>query len=133
MTVIMEPIGYVRSNVEKPPRHWTVSDVEGELVMDEQFRDGLKDILPGQRIIVLFHFDRSPAFTPAYLRQTPPHKGQESGVFSICSPIRPNPVGLSVVEVLETSGTVIRVKGLDMLDKTPILDIKPYIVPESAA
>jgi tRNA (Thr-GGU) A37 N-methylase len=47
------------------------------------------------------------------------------GIFSICSPIRPNPIGLSVVEVLEVNGSDLRVRGLDMIDGTPILDLKP--------
>ncbi len=63
------------------------------------------------------------------LVQTPPHRqGERVGVFSICSPRRPNPLGLSVFEVLNIRGTSIRVKGLDILDGTPILDIKPYVV-----
>ncbi len=51
----------------------------------------------------------------------------QTGIFSICSPVRPNPVGMSVLEVLEVEGARVYVKGLDMLDGTPILDIKPYI------
>jgi tRNA-Thr(GGU) m(6)t(6)A37 methyltransferase TsaA len=122
----MHPIGHVRHEAASVPRHWSVSDVEGELVIDERYLDGLADIEPGQRIVVLFQFDRSPAFTPAHLRQTPPHRNSPLGVFSICSPVRPNPIGLSVVEVLERNGSVLRVRGLDMYDRTPILDIKPY-------
>ncbi len=59
--------------------------------------------------------------------QTPPHRNESLGVFSICSPVRPNPIGLSVLEVLELNGGKIKVRGLDMLDGTPILDIKPNI------
>ncbi len=61
------------------------------------------------------------------LRQTSGHTGREMGVFSICSPIRPNPIGMSVLEVLGIKGSSIDVRRLDMLDGTPILDIKPYI------
>jgi len=50
------------------------------------------------------------------------------GVFSICSPVRPNPIGLSVLEVIEREGSRIHVKGIDMINGTPILDIKPYVV-----
>ncbi|MFP3870109.1 MAG: tRNA (N6-threonylcarbamoyladenosine(37)-N6)-methyltransferase TrmO [Syntrophobacteria bacterium] len=127
MSITMEPIGFVRTSARRLPRHWSVSDVEGSLVINEKYVQGLKDIRPGQRIVVIFHFHRSPPFTGRFLTQTPPHRKKELGVFSICSPIRPNPIGMSVLDVLEVSGNVIHVKRLDILDGTPILDIKPYI------
>jgi tRNA-Thr(GGU) m(6)t(6)A37 methyltransferase TsaA len=130
MSIELKPIGFVRTNAREIPRHWSVSDVEGTLIIDEEYLEGLKDIEPGQRIVVIFNFHRSPKFTPRFLRQTPPHRGKEMGVFSICSPIRPNPIGMSILEVLEVKGTTIRVKRLDMLKGTPILDIKPYIEDE---
>jgi len=127
MPVVLEPIGVARTEAAEVPRHWSVSDVEGTLVIDEAYREGLKDIRPGDRIVVIFHFHRSPPFSSEYLVQKPPHREKRMGVFSICSPRRPNPIGLSVLEVLETDGTRIRVKGVDMLDGTPILDIKPFV------
>lgn len=127
MSIVMEPIGVVRTAAEKVPRHWTVSELEGELVIDEKYRQGLKDIQSGQEIIVLFYFDRSPGFTPELLVQIPPHRQEQIGVFSICSPRRPNPIGLSVLEVLKVEGAVLHVKGVDMYDGTPILDIKPVV------
>lgn len=124
----MKPIGYVRHGHAEVPRHCAASELEGELVVDELYRDGLCHVEPGQRIVVLFEFDRSPRFDPAqHLRQTPPHRDQARGVFSICSPLRPNPIGLSVVEVLRVDGATLKVKGIDMLDGTPILDIKPHV------
>ncbi len=74
---------------------------------------------------MLFYFHESPQFTHELLVQTPPHRNESLGVFSICSPIRPNPIGVSVVEVLGGEGRIIRIKGLDMRDGTPVLDIKP--------
>ena len=127
MRIELRPIGVVCTDAEDIPRHWSVSDVEGTLVIDEEYLEGLKDIEPGQRIVVIFNFHRSPEFAPRFLRQTPPHREREVGVFSTCSPIRPNPVGMSVLEVLGVEGATIRVKRLDILDGTPILDIKPYI------
>jgi tRNA-Thr(GGU) m(6)t(6)A37 methyltransferase TsaA len=120
-----EPIGYVRTVVAPVPRHWTVSDAEGTIEIDEAYHEGLKDLRPGQRIVVLFHFHESPKFTPEFLVQKPPVRDERLGVFSICSPIRPNPIGMSVVEVLSVEGTKIRIRGLDMRDGTPVLDIKP--------
>ena len=127
MPIVMEPIGVVRTEAEKVPRHWSVSDLEGKLVINTKYEEGLRDIKPGQRIIVLFYFDRSPAFSSELLVQTPPHRNEALGVFSICSPRRPNPIGLSVLEVLKVEGSVIHVKGIDMFDGTPILDIKPDV------
>ncbi len=131
MEVKLKPIGYVRTDAREVPRHWTVSDLEGVLEIDAQYQEGLKDIEPGQRIVVIFHFHESPPFDPSMLVQTPPHRqGERVGVFSICSPRRPNPIGLSVFEVLDVQQTSIRVRGVDTLDGTPILDIKPHVVKE---
>ncbi len=126
MVVELKPIGFVRTEAAEIPRHWSVSDVEGTLVIDEEYLEGLKDIEPGQRIVVIFNFHRSPEFSSRFLRQTPPHRGREMGIFSTCSPIRPNPIGMSILEVLGVEGATIRVRRLDMLNGTPILDIKPY-------
>ena len=127
MVIEVKPIGFVRTDNRELPRHWSVSDVEGTLVIDEEYLEGLEDIESGQRIVVIFNFHRSPEFSSRFLRQTPPHRGREMGIFSICSPIRPNPIGMSILEVLGVEGTTIRVRRLDMLNGTPILDIKPYI------
>jgi tRNA-Thr(GGU) m(6)t(6)A37 methyltransferase TsaA len=123
----MKPIGFLQTAVGDVPRHWVFSDKEGTLNIEEKYLEGLKDITAGQRIVVFFHFHKSPPFTARALSQKPPHRNAPLGVFSICSPIRPNPIGMSVLEVLEVRGNVLRVKGVDMLDGTPILDIKPLI------
>ena len=128
MSIELKPIGYVSITDVEVPRHWTVSDVEGRLVIDPRYQAGLQDIEPGQRLVVLFHFHQSPEFTPELLVQKPPHRDAKLGVFSICSPVRPNPLGMSVVRVLAINGNMISVKGIDMLDGTPILDLKPYII-----
>ena len=125
MKIEFEPIGFVKTDVGKVPRHWTVSEVEGAIIINEEYAEGLKDLKAGQSIVVLFYFHQSLQFTPEFLVQTPPHRNERLGVFSICSPIRPNPIGMSVVEVLGVEGSVIRIQGLDMLDGTPVLDIKP--------
>jgi len=127
MSIELRPIGFVRTDAEVLPRHWSVSEVEGTLVIDEEYSEGLRGIGPGQRIVVLFHFHRSPRFSPEFLRQTSGQDGREAGVFSLCSPIRPNPVGMSVLEVLGVRGADVEVRRLDALNGTPILDIKPHI------
>ena len=70
----MVPIGFVHTDAKRIPRHWTVSAVEGTLVVDERYTKGLKDIKPRQRIVVIFHFHQSPDFAASYLTQTPPHR-----------------------------------------------------------
>jgi tRNA-Thr(GGU) m(6)t(6)A37 methyltransferase TsaA len=127
MSIELRPIGFVRTDAEELPRHWSVSEVEGTLVIDEEYSEGLRDVRPGQRIVVIFHFHRSPRFSPEFLRQTSGQDGREAGVFSLCSPIRPNPVGMSVLEVLGVRDANVDVRRLDALDGTPILDIKPHI------
>ena len=127
MGIQLKAMGFVRTDAEELPRHWSVSDVQGTLVIDEEYSEGLRDVEPGQRLVVIFHFHRSPQFSPEFLRQTSGHTGRETGVFSTCSPIRPNPIGMSVLEVLGIKGTTIDVRRLDMLDGTPILDIKPHV------
>ncbi|MFZ0484059.1 MAG: tRNA (N6-threonylcarbamoyladenosine(37)-N6)-methyltransferase TrmO [Desulfobacterales bacterium] len=127
MAVTMETIGVVHTDADKVPRHWTVSDVKGTLVIDKKYRKGLRDIQPGQQVVVIFHFHKSPIFTSDLLVQKPPHRNEKLGVFSICSPNRPNPVGMSVLDVLRVENNIIYVQGLDMIDGTPILDLKPFV------
>ncbi len=123
----LKPIGTVHTEVTEVPNSWTVSDVEGELVIDKRYIQGMRDIRPGERIVVIFHFHRSRSFTLGDLTQHP--RGDpvrpKKGVFSICSPFRPNPIGMSVLAVTAVRENIISVKGLDMIDSTPILDIKP--------
>ena len=127
MQITLNPIGTAHTDAADIPRHWTVSDVEGTLNIDPEYTEALADITVGQRIVVLFHFHKSPPFSQALLKQTPPHRDQALGVFSICSPRRPNPIGLSVLNVLAKNGNVLQVRCMDMLDGTPILDIKPFV------
>ena len=126
MSIEMKPIGYVSTDADKVPRSWEIADVEGALVFDESYVEGLSDIKPGHHIYVIFQFHQSPEFSSQFLRINPPrHNRKEMGVFSTHSPVRPNPIGLSILEVLRVEGNIIYVRGLDMLNGTPILDIKP--------
>lgn len=122
----LTPIGFVKTSETIIPRHWSISQAVGEIIIKEEFSVGLRDIRPGDRILVVFHFHKSPEFSSDFLFQHPPHKERKFGIFSTCSPIRPNPIGVSIVEVLEIKDNHIRVKGIDMLDGTPVLDIKPW-------
>ena len=127
MGAMMEPIGYVRTDVVDIPHYWDISEAEGVLVLEEKYRGGLKGLSPGRKIFVIFQFHRSPAFRDEQVLQVPRKRSEPTGVFAISSPIRPNPLGLSVVEILSIEGRRVRVVGIDMVDGTPILDIKPYV------
>lgn len=127
MVFTFNSIGIVHHFSAEIPKHWAESDLEGELELMPRYQEGLLDIRPGQHIAVLFCFHKSPDFRDEHLKQKKRGSGAIRGVFSICSPIRPNPIGHSVLTVLSVDGCRIRVKGLDMLDGTPILDIKPHI------
>jgi tRNA-Thr(GGU) m(6)t(6)A37 methyltransferase TsaA len=104
---------------------------EGVLEILPEFEVGLTDIEGFSHLFVIWIFDRSGEFK---LLSTPPSDNQAHGVFATRSPRRPNPIGLTVVELLRRDGTRLHVRGIDMLDGTPILDIKPYLsgVPSEA-
>ena len=129
-----EPIGFVRSPYvdakEIPKGLGARHDVEGALEILPELEVGLTDIEGFSHLFVLWMFDRVQGVS---LLATPPSDDRPHGVFATRSPQRPNPIGLTVVELLGREGAVLRVRGVDMLDGTPVLDIKPYLssVPES--
>ncbi len=130
---IPKPIGYVRSpyasTSQVPKGLGAKHDAEGELEILPEFEPGLKDIEGFSHLIIVWVFDRSEGFE---LCGKPPCDDREHGVFATRSPRRPNPIALTAVELLGRDGRRLRVRGVDMLDGTPILDIKPYLssVPE---
>lgn len=99
-------------------------EAEGIIEILPQFEPGLADIEGFSHIIVLWVFDRIEGFE---LLASPPSDNRSHGVFATRSPRRPNPIGLSIVELLRREGPRLHVRGVDMLDGTPILDIKPYL------
>ena len=123
-----QPIGHVRSpysNTQQIPKGLGAKhEVEGILEILAQFEAGLTDIEGFSHLFVLWEFDRSQGFE---LLGTPPSDNRKHGVFATRSPRRPNPIGLTVVEFLRRDGPRLHVRGVDMLDGTPILDIKPYL------
>ena len=104
-------------------------DAEGTLEILPEFEAGLADIDGFSHLFVLWMFDRSDGFD---LIGVPPIDNRPHGVFATRSPRRPNPIGLTVVELLSRDGVMLRVRGVDMLDGTPVLDIKPYLSSISA-
>jgi tRNA (adenine37-N6)-methyltransferase len=101
-------------------------EAEGRLEILREFEAGLADVEGFSHLFVLWEFDRLQSNPDRYeLYGRSPADGREHGVFATRSPRRPNPIGLTVVELLRRDGNVLHVRGLDMLDGTPILDIKP--------
>jgi tRNA (adenine37-N6)-methyltransferase len=124
----MQPIGYVRSpykNVREIPRGLGAKhEAEGVLEIQQELELGLTDIEGFSHLFVIWAFDRSEGFE---LLGTPPSDNRPHGVFATRSPRRPNPIGLTVVELLRREGPLLHIRGVDMLDGTPIFDIKPYL------
>ncbi len=124
----MEPIGHVRSpytNTQQIPKGLGATHLaEGTLEIREELEPGLTDIEGFSHLFVIWVFDRSEGVN---LVGRPPTDDRPHGVFATRSPRRPNPIGLTVVELLSREGAILRVRGVDMLDGTPILDIKPYL------
>jgi tRNA-Thr(GGU) m(6)t(6)A37 methyltransferase TsaA len=124
----LRPIGIVRSpfaaTSEVPKGLGAEHSAEGEIDILPEYAAGLRDIEGFSHLIVLWVFDRSSGYD---LVGTPPSDDRPHGVFATRSPRRPNPLGLTVVELLGRAGARLRVRGLDMLDGTPVVDIKPYL------
>lgn len=128
-----QPIGHIRtpySDTKQIPKGLGAKhDAEGVLDILPQFEAGLTDVEGFSHLFVLWVFDRSEGFD---LIGNPPIDNRPHGVFATRSPRRPNPIGLTVVELVRREGRLLHVRGVDMLDKTPILDLKPYLssIPE---
>jgi len=124
----MQPIGYVRSPYsatrDVPKGLGAKHEAEGDLEIREEFAEGLLDIEGFSHLFVIWEFDRADGYN---LVGMPPSDDRPHGVFATRSPRRPNPIGLTVVELLSREGRRLHVRGIDMLDGTPILDIKPYL------
>jgi tRNA (adenine37-N6)-methyltransferase len=123
----MRAIGYLhspyRDTSEIPKGLGTKHVAEGTLEIDPEFEAGLKDIEGYSHLIVIWVFHKSVGFD---LVSTPPSDDKPHGIFSTRSPRRPNPIGLTNVELVRREGTCLHLRGVDMLDGTPVLDIKPY-------
>ena len=122
------PIGFVSSPYKDasqvPKGLGAKHEADGVLKILPEFEAGLTDIEGFSHLIVIWEFDRSRGFE---LTASPPSDNRSHGVFATRSPLRPNPIALTTVELLRSDGTELHVRGVDMLDGTPILDIKPYL------
>jgi len=126
--ITLRAIGTIKSPFQDPvgvpiqPR--AAQGVKGEIVLDPIYQEGLKDLEGFSHLILIYHFHRSgkgPLVVKPFLDD------EMRGVFATRAPRRPNSIGLSVVKLVGIKGNILAVENLDMLDGTPLLDIKPYI------
>ncbi len=124
----VRPIGYVRGpatrKVEAPRQPYVARHVEGRIELAPAYEHAVHDLEGFEHIWVLAWMDRVEGWRPKVL---PPRSETRRGVLATRSPHRPNPIALSAVELLRVEGTTLHVRGLDLLDGTPVLDIKPYL------
>jgi tRNA-Thr(GGU) m(6)t(6)A37 methyltransferase TsaA len=124
----MFPIGFVRSAYNEaaqvPKGLGTEHTAEGVIEILPEFEAGLQDIEGFSHLFVIWVFHQAQGYE---LVGTPPTDDRPHGVFATRSPRRPNPIGLTVVELVGRNGPRLRVKGIDMADGTPVLDLKPYM------
>ena len=126
--LILKPIGVIHSPFREasntPIQGVLTRGPEGEVEIFPEFATGLRDLEGFERIWLVFWFHRA---KPAKLVVTPYLDNQEHGVFATRAPSRPNPVGLSCVRLLRIEGNRLHIADLDVLDETPLLDLKPYV------
>lgn len=122
------PIGVIHSPYQSlvgmPIQPSGADGVRGKIILDSQFVSGLQDLEGFSRLILIYHFHRSPdpsLVVQPFLDEVP------RGVFATRAPRRPNPIGFSVVRLISVQSNIIEIENVDILDGTPLLDIKPYI------
>jgi tRNA-Thr(GGU) m(6)t(6)A37 methyltransferase TsaA len=122
--IIYRPIGRVENAFDEPAAMDVLLAAESRIILSPELTEGLSGVHPGEKLLVLFHLHRSIGYE---LLQHP--RGDVTrprrGVFALRSPRRPNPIGATVVDVVAVEGHVLRVRGLDALNGTPVLDLKP--------
>jgi tRNA (adenine37-N6)-methyltransferase len=122
------PIGIIHSPFQEingmPIQHLGAKGVKGFIEMDPAFTIALEDLDGFSHLILLYHFHLS---TKHLLRVMPFLDNQYRGIFATRAPNRPNPIGISVVKLMAVEGVILRIEGVDVLDGTPLLDIKPYV------
>jgi tRNA-Thr(GGU) m(6)t(6)A37 methyltransferase TsaA len=114
---------------EDCPKNGRESDAVCTIEVDPRYAAGLKDVETSSHLLVLYWMDRA---RRDLMLQAPRHYNVQRGTFALRSPVRPNPIAASVVKLLKVEGTVLSVTGLDCLDGTPLIDIKPYFASTDA-
>ena len=129
--IIYKPIGLIRTPFKElslvPMQSIKARNIDGYIEIYPEYAEGLKDLEGFSHLIILFHMHKVKDFS---LIVKPEISSEMRGVFSTRSPKRPNPIGFTVVKLIKIESLTISIRGVDMLDSTPLIDIKPYI-PES--
>ena len=126
--ICFQPIGIIHSpftGLKGIPIQSTMSDAKGKIEIFKQYQDALKDLDGFSHIFCLYFFDM--VNPPVPLQSKPFLIYEIKGVFAIRTPFRPNPIGISILRLFEIDENILFVGDLDVLDKTPVLDIKPYV------
>ena len=126
--ICFRPIGIINSpftNLTGIPIQPSMSKAKGKIEIFKEYQDALKDLNGFSYIYCLYFFDM--VKLPVPMQSKPFLKDKIIGVFATRTPFRPNPIGLSILELIEIKGNTIIVNNLDILDKTPVIDIKPYV------
>ncbi len=118
------PIGYVENDYLEPVYNEEIYEKVSRIIVKEELADGLYRVEELEKLYILFYFSKSEGYKLIHRRR---YDGEMSGVFASRSPYRPNGIGLTIVDLLKVEGNVLHVKGLDAINGTPVLDIKPYI------
>ena len=123
-----KPIGVIHSPFKKPQgtpiQPAGAQDIEGTVEIAPEYADGLKDIEGFSHIILVYHFHLS----NGYLLKVKPYLDDQSrGVFATRAPSRPNPIGISIVRLVKVNENTLYIRDVDIVDGTPLLDIKPYV------
>lgn len=126
--VVFNPIGVIHTPYKQPKgtpiQPWRSSHTRGIIEILPEYVPGLKDLDGFSHVVLLYHFHLSQAFE---LSVVPYLDDQPRGLFATRAPRRPNGIGLSVVRLLKVDGGSLEIENVDMVDGTPLLDIKPYV------
>lgn len=126
--ICFNPIGIIHTpfkTLKGIPIQSSMSDIEGTIEIFPDYQSGLKNLSGFSHIYCLYYFDM--VKLPVPLQSKPFLVNEVKGVFSIRTPFRPNPIGISILKILKIKDNFIKVKNVDILDETPILDLKPYV------
>ena len=127
MKIELKPIGVIHSTYktkEEVPIQASRSNKVGEIEVFEKYEQGLKDIGGFSHIIILYLFNKSSGYE---LHVKPFLDDKLRGLFATRAPKRPNPIGISIVKLIEIRKNILEVSGIDVIDETPLVDIKPYV------
>ncbi len=128
MSISITPIGIIETPFDDlkgmPIQPSGADKIQGTIIIDKEYEEGLSDLEGFSHIILLYHFHKSKGYN---LMVKPFMDDQQRGLFATRAPRRPNPIGLSIVQLIKIENNKISIQGIDVLNGTPLIDIKPYV------